>query len=70
MTEDFKAAYKTVMGDHFPTRMEIHFGEGPAKQTLVYEKVTWDVDGVRKGLRYGENPGQEAALYRPVNGNL
>jgi phosphoribosylaminoimidazolecarboxamide formyltransferase/IMP cyclohydrolase len=67
---DLKKAYKTIMDDHFPSRMEIAFGEGPERQMLVYEKVSWVVDGVRKGLRYGENPGQEAALYRLVNGNL
>ncbi|MHC4599028.1 MAG: IMP cyclohydrolase [Planctomycetota bacterium] len=70
MAEDFKAAYKTIMDDSFPERMEIRFGDGGEIQTLVYEKVSWVVEGVRKGLRYGENPGQEAALYRPINGNL
>ena len=70
MAEDLKAAYKTIMDDHFPPKMEISFGEGAEKQTLVYEKVSWVIDGVAKGLRYGENPGQEAALYKPVNGNL
>jgi len=67
---DLKKAYRTVMDDHFPSRMEIAFGEGDGRQVLVYEKVTWIVDDVEKGLRYGENPGQEAALYRLVNGNL
>jgi len=70
MAEDLKAAYKTIMDDHFPAKMEISFGEGAGKQTLFYEKVSWIIDGVAKGLRYGENPGQEAALYKPVNGNL
>ena len=44
--------------------------DGNRRQTLVYEKATWVIDGVEKGLRYGENPGQEAALYKLVNGNL
>ncbi len=70
MTKDLKAAYKTVLDDHFADSLEISFGDGASRQTLRYEKVTWDVAGVRKGLRYGENPGQEAALYRLVNGNL
>jgi phosphoribosylaminoimidazolecarboxamide formyltransferase/IMP cyclohydrolase len=70
MAEDLKAAYRTVMDDHFPPRMEIGFGEGKDKQTLVFEKVSWVIDDVAKGLRYGENPGQEAALYRLINGNL
>lgn len=68
---DLKSAYKTIMDDHFPPRMEISFVEADAtRQTLVYEKASWLIDGVEKGLRYGENPGQEAAMYRLVNGNL
>lgn len=72
---DFKKAYKTIMDDNFPPRMEISFIEDGKKQTLVYEKVSWVIDDpekgtVNKGLRYGENPGQEAALYKLVNGNL
>lgn len=69
-TQDFKSAYKTVMDDHFPPRIEIAFVDEAGRQTLFYEKAAWVIDGVRKGLRYGENPGQEAALYRLVNGNL
>ncbi len=68
--KNLKKMYRTVMDDHFPSRMEVHFVEGDQRQVLVYEKVTWVVDGVRKGLRYGENPGQQAALYRLINGNL
>ncbi|MFH1980768.1 MAG: IMP cyclohydrolase [Pseudomonadota bacterium] len=70
MAEDLKKMYRTVMGDHFPPRMEVSFVDDDGRQTLFYEKVTWHVDGVEKGLRYGENPGQEAALYRLTNGNL
>jgi len=71
MNKDLKKAYRTIMDDHFPERMEISFvDEGGKKQTLFYEKVSWVIDGVRKGLRYGENPGQEAALYKLVGGNL
>ena len=58
------------MDDHFPGGMEISFIGEEGRQTLVYEKATWVIDGEEKGLRYGENPGQEAALYRLVNGNL
>ncbi|MFO7870972.1 MAG: IMP cyclohydrolase [Kiritimatiellia bacterium] len=69
--KDFQSAYKTMMDDHFPPRMEITFaGDGKDRQTLIYEKVSWVIDGVQKGLRYGENPGQESALYKLVNGNL
>ncbi len=68
--QDFKAAYRTIMDDHFPRRMEITFDGDGGRQTLHYEKVTWLIDGVEKGLRYGENPGQESAAYRLVNGNL
>lgn len=67
---DLKKAYRTVMDDHFPPRMEIAFVDGVRRQVLAYEKVTWVIDDVEKGLRYGENPGQEAALYRLVEGNL
>lgn len=68
---DFKAAYKTIMDDHFPPQMELSFvGDDGDRQTLFYEKVSWLIDGVQKGLRYGENPGQEAAVYKLVNGNL
>jgi len=67
---DFKAAYRTIMDDHFPPKMEISFIDGDERQTLCFEKSSWQIDGVDKGLRYGENPGQEAALYRLVNGNL
>jgi phosphoribosylaminoimidazolecarboxamide formyltransferase/IMP cyclohydrolase len=67
---DLKAAYKTIMDDHFPKQLEISFAGENGKQTLVYEKVSWVIDGVDKGLRYGENPGQEAALFKLVNGNL
>ena len=69
MAKDLKAAYKTVMDDHFTPQMEISFIDGDKRQSLVYEKVAWTIDGVHKGLRYGENPGQEAAMYRLVNGN-
>jgi phosphoribosylaminoimidazolecarboxamide formyltransferase/IMP cyclohydrolase len=67
---DLKSAYRRIMDDHFPPRMEISFVDEKGRQTLVYEKATWVIDGEEKGLRYGENPGQEAALYRLINGAL
>lgn len=67
---DLKKSYSTIMEDSFSSSMEISFIDGEKKQTLVYEKVNWDIDGDKKGLRYGENPGQPAALYRPINGNI
>lgn len=70
MAIDLKAAYKTIMDDHFTPQMEISFIDGDKRQTLCFEKVAWVIDGEQKGLRYGENPGQEAALYKLVNGNL
>lgn len=71
MAQDLKKMYKTVMDDHFPPRMEISFiEERDKRQTLIYEKVSWVIEGVNKGLRYGENPGQEAAFYKLINGNL
>ncbi|MBF0227131.1 MAG: IMP cyclohydrolase [Desulfobacterales bacterium] len=71
MKTDLKKAYKTIMDDKFPSKMEISFiDDKNARQTLFYEKVTWIIDGIEKGLRYGENPGQEASLYKLINGNL
>ncbi len=70
MVEDLKKAYRTLVREAFPERLEIAFSDGGDRQVLVYEKVTWEIGGERKGLRYGENPGQPAALYRPINGNL
>ncbi len=67
---DLRKAYHAVQPDHFPERLEIAFVWESRRSTLVYEKVTWEIEGVRQGLRYGENPDQEAALYRLVNGNL
>ena len=70
-SQDFKSAYKTIMDDHFPPRMEISFiDEEGRRQTLQFEKQSWLIEGVSKGLRYGENPGQEAALFRMTGGNL
>jgi len=69
-TIDFKAAYKTIMADHFTPRMELSFIGDAGRQTLVYEKMAWVINNEQCGLRYGENPGQEAALYKLVNGNL
>ena len=68
--KDLKEAYKTIEADHFAPQMEVSFINGDKRETLRYEKVTWNIGGEEKGLRYGENPGQEAALYRLVNGNL
>ena len=70
MPQNLKKAYRTIMDDHFPARMEIAFVFDDHRTTLIYEKVSWVVGDVRKGLRYGENPGQEAALYKLINGNL
>jgi phosphoribosylaminoimidazolecarboxamide formyltransferase / IMP cyclohydrolase len=71
MAKKLSDAYKTIIDDPFPPRMEISFVGGDGKrETLVYDKVLYEVDGLAKGLRYGENPDQAAALYRPVGGNL
>jgi phosphoribosylaminoimidazolecarboxamide formyltransferase/IMP cyclohydrolase len=67
---DIKASYRTIMDDHFPSRMDITFHGPSGPQTLTYEKATWVIDNEEKGLRYGENPGQEAALFKLVSGNL
>jgi len=71
MAKKLSDAYKTIIDDPFPPRMEIAFvGSGGERSVLVYDKVLYEVEGERKGLRYGENPDQAAALYRPVGGNL
>jgi len=67
---DLKSAYRRIMDDHFPDRMEISFIGPGGRQTLAYEKVSWVIGGEEKGLRYGENPGQQAALYRLAAGSL
>lgn len=72
MSEDLKKMYRTVMDDHLPPQITIHFGD----QKLVYSKRSWKIPDessgelIEKGLRYGENPGQEAALYELIDGNL
>lgn len=67
MSADLRKAYRTIVEDHFPSRLELSFGEGAGRRTMVYEKVTWpDETGAEQGLRYGENPDQEAAMYRLV----
>ncbi len=69
--KNLAAAYRSFADDPFPPRMEIAFLEESGERTaLAYEKVTWEVEGERRGLRYGENPDQPGALYRPVGGNL
>jgi phosphoribosylaminoimidazolecarboxamide formyltransferase / IMP cyclohydrolase len=70
VAQDLKKAYRTIEEEHFPPRMEISYVFDSERTTLIYEKVTWEIEGERKGLRYGENPGQEAALYKLVSGNL
>jgi phosphoribosylaminoimidazolecarboxamide formyltransferase/IMP cyclohydrolase len=70
MADDLKKMYRAIEGDHFPPRVEVSFVDAEGRQTLVYEKTGWEIDGEVRGLRYGENPGQEAALYKLVNGNL
>ena len=67
---NLKSSYKTLMADNFPLTMEINFSGPDGKQSIIFKKAAWRIDGIEKGLRYGENPGQEAALYRLVNGNL
>jgi phosphoribosylaminoimidazolecarboxamide formyltransferase/IMP cyclohydrolase len=69
-SRDLTSAYRRLMDDHFPERMEISFIGSEGRQTLAYEKVSWVIGGEEKGLRYGENPGQEAALYRLAAGSL
>ena len=51
MPKDLKKIYRTIMEDHFPPRMEISFVHPDKRQTLLYEKVSWRIEGVEKGLR-------------------
>ena len=67
---ELRNMYSAIQEEEFPEKMEISFSSSGRRTTLVYEKVTWTLDGKEQGLRYGENPGQDAALYRIVNGNL
>lgn len=67
---NLRSMYRDIHPDLFPKSMEISFSDDQQRQTLIYEKVDWVVEGKRQGLRYGENPDQEAALYRLINGNL
>jgi phosphoribosylaminoimidazolecarboxamide formyltransferase/IMP cyclohydrolase len=50
---DLKSAYRRIMDDHFPDRMEISFIGPDGRQTLAYEKASWVIGGEEKGLRYG-----------------
>ena len=71
MSDSLKHQYREIVQDHFPHFLEISFyDDTQERQSLIYEKTTWTIDGENRGLRYGENPQQEAALYRLVNGNL
>ncbi len=62
--------YTSITEDKFSSLIEISFIDQGARQTLVFEKVCWDVGGQSRSLRYGDNPGQAGALYRLINGNL
>lgn len=65
------AAYRDILQDPFPSRMEISFYDpSGSRSSLAFEKVEWTVEGERRGLRYGDNPDQPAALYRPIGANL
>lgn len=68
--KELRNVYRTIHPDLFPQKLEITLSDDQQRQTLMYEKVQWVIEGERKGLRYGENPDQEAALYKLVNGNL
>lgn len=70
MSSNIKEMYHKIVKDNFPSRIKIDFEFEDGIQSLVYEKVTWVVDGELRGLRYGENPDQEAAFYRLINGNI
>jgi len=64
--KDYKKSYKEVLGDNFPDRISVSFGD----QKLTYIKRKWNFKDEEIGLRYGDNPGQEAAIYQLKDGNL
>ena len=68
--KDLKEAYKTIEADHFAPKMEISFIDGDKRETLSYEKVTWNIGGEEKGLRYGENPHQTRPVFKSTNLSL
>jgi phosphoribosylaminoimidazolecarboxamide formyltransferase/IMP cyclohydrolase len=70
VAKNLRSMYLEINEDHFPQTLEISFSDAQGRQTLVYEKATWNIGGEERGLRYGENPDQEAAMYRLINGNL
>ena len=47
MAEDLKKAYRTIVREAFPEGLEISFVEGGKRQSLVYDKVTWEFAGER-----------------------
>ncbi|ADN01941.1 phosphoribosylaminoimidazolecarboxamide formyltransferase [Spirochaeta thermophila] len=65
---ELKRMYRTIREDPFPPRIELAFVNEGGRYTLIYEKVSWTIEGEDRGLRYGENPDQPAAMYRLVNG--
>ncbi|AEJ61292.1 AICARFT/IMPCHase bienzyme formylation region [Spirochaeta thermophila DSM 6578] len=65
---ELKRMYRTIQEDPFPPRIELAFVNEGERYTLIYEKVSWTIEGEDRGLRYGENPDQPAAMYRLVNG--
>ena len=66
MVEDLKKMYRTIMDDRFPPRMEISFVDGKARQTLLYDKVSWVIDGVEKGLRWRGDPRYREVRYEDL----
>jgi phosphoribosylaminoimidazolecarboxamide formyltransferase / IMP cyclohydrolase len=62
--------YHKIEEDDFPEKFDINFHSPDGTQTLLYEKVVWNLNGEEKGLRYGENPGQPAGFYKLINGNI
>ena len=54
--KDLKEAYKTIEADHFAPRMEVSFIDGDRRETLSYEKVTWNIGGEEKALPAGAPP--------------
>ena len=38
MEKDMKQAYRTIMDDHFPPRMEVSFVDGDKRQAVIFSE--------------------------------
>lgn len=68
---EYQKMYHEKKEENFPETLEVKFvWEDGKTHSLIYEKVTWEIEGEKESLRYGENPSQPAAMYKLKNSNL